>query len=193
MINWIYNLQQLFLQIRATDWFDVHGLVWPQRDRLSGIIKAMYIYLTLEVPKLVEEKKAIFLPSSAWPSQDVVPVISGLLGFPYTCFTYTTKYRASKEMKKMNQRWFLADVVGDGANPLRFHIAFTHKECSECIVRDARFCTTGMSRTQMTGSNLCHFYPISTHTKDMTRDYEEALEALAMSLFRNKVITEYRY
>ena len=193
LINWLIDLHFKFTTVSADVWQDDNGSVLPQKERFSQILKSMIAYITLEISDVLKNSKPIHLTSKSWPSQDFIALVSALKGFPYTCFTYTDRYRASKIMKANKHRWFLADIVGDGICPTRFHVAFTHKECREYIVKDARFCTTGMSRTGSTSSNLCHFYPIATHVKDMSCDYKEALQSLAKSLFNNKGIAQYRF
>ena len=119
-----------------------------------------------------------------WLEQDSVAVISGLLKFKYTCFFYSDRYTPSKALCDKRLRWFIAAIAGDGNDPLSFKQLenFTHKQCLERIVNQPRFCTTGSF----------HFYPIPTHSNDLTVAYNEALCDLGTSLFNNTYFAKRR-
>ena len=197
MIRWLVDLQTKLIATEVSIWGP--GYI-SCRTNLIKSIDAMTDFVTTKVPILALEKKSIFLSdTSVWLNQDSVAVISAIKGFKYTCFSYSDRYKASRPMNSKTQRWFQADIAGDGVNPVRFHTCFTAKDCIENIAHEARFITTGMSSSlppkhnKREKLNLCHFYPIATHVSNMSGDVSEAFEALARSLYRNKIIAEYRY
>ena len=197
MICWLLDLQTKLIGTAVSLWEPGY---MSYRTHLIDSIGAMIDFVTTKIPLLVLEKKNIFLADTGvWLNQDSVAVISAIKGFKYTCLSYSERFKASKAMKNMSQRWFQADIVGDGVDPVRFRTCFTFRDCIDNIAREARFMTTGMSSSlppqgsRSARLNLCHFYPIATHCIDMSKDVLEALAALARTLYRNKIIAEYRY
>ena len=116
--------------------------------------------------------------TSKWLDQDSVAVISGLLGFKYTCFYYSEKYKPSKKLRNDKLRWFVAIVAGDGNDAICFRRLkmFTHQECIERIIHNPRFCTTGtLESDALKPRGVCvifiRFQPIAmTSQKSITWD-----------------------
>ena len=65
------------------------------------------------------------------------------------------------------------------------------------LTKEARFCTTGVGRetrpNKKGDSILCHFYPIPTHSSDMSNALDEAIVSLAEALQNNKDLMLIRF
>ena len=135
--------------------------------------------------------------TSLWLEPDAIPIISAYRDFKFTVFQTTKKFMPTNEMTTKGLRWWLAENAGDGKDPCRFHKLFTYRECSDVITKEARFCTTGEGRETQPrkkgDSILCHFYPIPTHSSDMSNALDEAVFSLAEAIHSNIDLMRIRY
>jgi hypothetical protein len=168
------------------------------RERCSRRLSGMKNYLENSLPAIVKAKGQPYLSdTSLWLDTYAIPILSAYTKVNITVFETTKKFIPTDEMTRHGLRWWLALHAGDGVDSCRFHSLFTYRECHDVISKRTRFCTTGVNgrETQASSKNgiLCHFYPIATHSSDISDAVIEALESLAKALAENNDIMLIRY
>jgi hypothetical protein len=168
------------------------------RERCKHRLSGMMDYLVKRLPDVLKRNGDPFLTdTSLWLDTYAIPIISAYTGISLTVFETSKRFLPTTAMTKKGLRWWLALHAGDGVNSNRFHTLFTYTECHDVISRRSGFCTTGVSGRETQASSkdgiLCHFYPIATHTSDMSAVLDESVESIAEALHTSKDIALLRY